>query len=349
VSMVAAGIGTVGTLGSAYLSYRAAKQNNSRTNTSTGTNRTVGNQRSTYRPASQLNQAYANQIANVNKLSGTATPYFKGQTYVGPSALTKQGVSSAQQSAGLTQAGANMQAQSAGAMMPYLQTQQKNYNTLSNAADVANNQYVQNQLAANARSVSSSLANDTLPQLQQGAVGVNNLGSSRLGIAQGKAIGDASEALANTNASTMLNAYNSGLSAQQNALSQTGSMLQNVQQPGRAVQSAGNAYGTAANTLGTAGSTVEGYQQKALTDAMNRYSYQYSEPWTRVGNTQNALSGLSNLGTTYGSSNSSSTSSGTSANANYTNPLQAAIGGGMAGYGVYNQWKKNQANSQKTG
>ena len=61
--------------------------------------------------------------------------------------------------------------------------------------------------------------------------GVNRLGSSRHGMMQGKAIGDTMAGLANTNASTMLNAYGQGLGAQQGALGQTGQMLGNLQAP----------------------------------------------------------------------------------------------------------------------
>jgi hypothetical protein len=233
--------------------------------TSTQTQGTNSQAQSTWAPHSQLTDAYGNLISNVNALSGTAAQYYPGQGYVGPSDYTQQGVANM----------GNIYNQAMG-----------NYGMLSNAADVANNPYVQGQLQANERSVMNTLTNQALPQLQSGAQQVNALGSSRLGLAQGQALGDASEALANSNASTMLNAYGQGLGAQQNALGQTGSMLTNALAQGQ---------------------TVEGYQQKALEDAMARWEWQYNEPWQRAQNTSSILSSLSGLGTNY------STSGGTSA------------------------------------
>lgn len=108
-----------------------------------------------------------------------------------------------------------------------------NYNFLSNAADVANNPYVQDQLAANKSEVMEGLMREAIPQINAGAASVNNLGSSRQGLLQGQAVGDAAEALARVNASTMLDAYGKGLGAQQNALGYTSSMLENQLSPAR--------------------------------------------------------------------------------------------------------------------
>ena len=70
------------------------------------------------------------------------------------------------------------------------------------------------------------------------------------------------------------------------------------------------------------GQAVEGYQQKQLDEDMNRYNYQYEEPWTRMGNVSNYLSGL--FGDT-GSSYTSETGAGTS-NSVGTNRSQATSG-----------------------
>ena len=198
-------------------------------------------------------------------------------------------------------------------MMGVNQQALNNYGMLSNAADVANNPYVQGQLAANQRSALGGLA-AAMPAVNQGAQGVNQLGSSRHGMMQGKAIGDTMAGLANTNASTMLNAYGQGLGAQQTALGQTGQMLGNLQAPTNWMGQLGQMYGQGAqmqgqganalaqggSMLGQAGQTVEGYQQKALDDAKARYQFQFQEPWMRMQNLNQMTNAYSPYGVQYG-------------------------------------------------
>jgi len=153
-----------------------------------------------------------------------------------------------------------------------------------------------------------------------------------MGLAQGQALADTSQALANQVSQNNLTAYGQGLGAQQNALSQTGNMLTNMMAPSQAM-------------LG-AGQIGEGYQQKALQDAMARFAYQYQEPLSRIGNMSQLLQFLQPLGTQYGQG----FGTGTQPNPGYMSPLQmglglagtlggaalagpfgAAIGGGLAG------------------
>ena len=342
------------------------------------------------------------------QLQATAAPLFQqgagmtaqGAGYYGQAAGMQAGaVPSYLQGAGLMGQGSSMLAGSAGAMNPYLGQSAQNYKFLSGAADVANNPYVQGQLRANESSVMDTLQNKMLPQLQSGAVNANAMGSSRLGLAQGQAMGDTARALSEQNASTMLNAYGQGLGAQTSALGQTGAMLQNQTMPGQAVQQAGlgfgqqgqmigqgaaalgqaggylgtggqqlatagqqigqgaaslsqagGYYGTGGQQLSNAGQqmgqgaalqgqgagyiqqgagnlanlgqTVEGYQQKQVDEDINRYNYQYEEPWTRMGNVSNYLTGL--FGDT-GSSYTSETGTGQTNNVG-TNRAQSTSG-----------------------
>jgi hypothetical protein len=302
-------------------------------------------------------------------LGQTPTPYFPGQTYVGPSGMTQQGVAGLNNLSPWFQGGANMLGQggnmmegaagsynqASGQMQPTLDTSQSNYNFLSGAADVANNPYVQGQLQANANQVNRNLNEQMLPQLQKGAQSVNAMGNNRLGLAQGQAIEGASRQLADVNASTMLNAYGQGLGAQQNALGQTGNMLNNQLMPGKAQEMAGAAMGQGGQMFGQAagmmgqdaaaklqgGQIVEGYQGQALQDQMNRFNHMYQEPWQRMQNIQGAAGALSPLGTQYGSG--MNTSMGTMPNQNYMSTPQAMFGGGMAGLGLYNQFKPQQS------
>ena len=113
------------------------------------------------------------------------------------------------------------------------QTAIKNYDFLSTAADVANNPYVQGMQKSNEQQVNQNLQRNLLPGLQNAGVGGGGLGSSRLGLAQGQAVGDTSKNLANTNAQMMLGAYGQGLGAQQQALSSLGGLQQGLLMPGQ--------------------------------------------------------------------------------------------------------------------
>lgn len=311
---------------------------------------------------------YYNQLG-YNNLS-TPVPYYPGQGYVGPSQLTQEGITGLQGAAGALQQNAqgaggvaNMYQQgvpayqqaaglaqgAAGAMQGLNQTAGQNYGFLSNAADVANNPYVQGMLQSNERSATDWLKNSAMPQIQGSALSVNALGSDRMGLAQGQAAGQAHENLLNQNAQTMMGAYQQGLGAQQNALSQTGNMLQNQMAPAGAYGQAGayhgmagglgqQAYGMnqqgaydqkqASDWLGQGGQAIEGYQGAALQDQMNRFNYMYQEPVQRMNNAQGYFSTMQPLGTQMGQAYQP--------NPNYVNPYQAAMGGAMMGYGAYN-------------
>jgi hypothetical protein len=284
---------------------------------------------------------YSSILQNLYSLANTEVPYYSGQTYVSPSALTQQGVATGQNAAnqyigaGQTAqmaanpylASANAFGQAAGAQNRIAGMANQNYGFLSNAADVANNPYVQNQLGANKQQVTQALNEQWLPTVNQGAQEVNALGSSRQGVAQGQAMERAAQQLANANASTMLSAYGQGLGAQQTALGQTGALqqaqaagAQSLGQAGQAVQQAAGAQATGAGYTNQAsglqsqlGQTVEGYQQKALDEAIDRYNYQYEEPWTRMSNVSNYLTGLfGDTGISYTSSTGTGTTTGTS-------------------------------------
>ena len=226
-------------------------------------------------------------------------PYFPGQTYVGPSGLTQQAVE--QQKAMMGQAG-------------------QNYGFLSSAADVANNPYVQGMMQANERSATDWLKNTALPQIQSGSIGVNALGSDRMGLAQGKAAADAQQNLLNQNAQTQMQAYQQGLSAQQGALGQMGNMLGGLLIPGQ---------------------TVEGYQNQALQDQINRFNYMYTEPYTRMQNIQGVLGALAPLGVTQGGG----AGVGMQSNPNYMSPYQGMAGGASLGYSLGNTFSKGKAPS----
>jgi len=279
------------------------------------------------------------QIGGIGtQMGSTSVPFFPGATYVGPSGATQAGVNIGMGSMPYYQQGAESMAGATGNQQAAADTALENYNFLSGAADVASNPYVQAQLKANESAINRNLNENLLPRLQQGAVSVNALGSSRLGLAQGRAVGDTSQALANQNANTMLQAYGQGLGAQQGALSSLGGLQSGMVQPGVTQGMAGNMMNQAGQAGLGYGQVVEGYQGKALQDAMQRFSYQYQEPWQRA----QSLAGLAGVFNPYSTNqsynNSFSRGSGTNTTPNpaYTSPLQGAIGGAMGGVGLAN-------------
>lgn len=360
VSLGAAAVGTVGSL----VLNSGGGNSPTTTTQSSGSTSTQGS----YVPNAAEDPIYGFMLGNTAQLMQQPQPYFPGQTYVSPSGPTQQGVNMAMSGLPYYGQGAEAMAgaspyyqQAAGygqmsipAMLQMLGTMGGNYNFLSSAADVANNPYVQDQLAANKQQVTQALTEEWLPAVNQGAQAVNAMGSSRQGIAQAQATERAAQQLANANASTMLNAYGQGLGAQTSALGQTGNMLQNLMAPGMAqawsgdqMKNAGGALGQAGALTGAgsqqalgAGQTVEGYQQQALQDAMNRFLYQYQQPWANMQNAGNILGMLQPLGlqTTMGAQSGYNQQP----NPNYMSPYQSAMGGASLGYGLYNAY--NQSN-----
>jgi len=297
-------IGFLGPALSAVGAVAGALGGGSPTQTTTSDNRTW----SQYTPNPATLPLYGMLAGGATQLGQTPTPYFPGQGYVSPSAPTQYGVN---------QGMAAIQNQ-----LPWLNNVAgQNYGFLSNAADVANNPYVQGQLGVNAQQVGQQLREQWLPQINAGAQQVNALGSTRHGVAQAQAAERAAQQLSNANASTMLTAYGQGLNAQQGALGQLGNLQQAALAPSQAA-------------LGL-GRSVEGYQGAALQDAMNRFGYQYQEPWSRLGQVQGTLGAFQNLGTTQGYGQGSSTAP----NPNYVNPIQGALGGALSGLSIYQQGK----------
>jgi hypothetical protein len=220
----------------------------------------------TFNPWEPAQPSY-NAIANLTNAQAAAGPQ-----WLHASDATKQAWAGGQQTANAYR----QAAQSMGALMP---TANENYKFLSNAADVANNPYVQGMMASNMQQANQNLQRNLLPAIQSGAQQVGAMGSSRMGMAQGQAIGDTSTGLANTNANMMMNAYGQGLGAQQYALGQTGALQS-------AYGAKAQALGQAAQTLGAIGQSQEGYTQNQL-----------NAPWQQIQNLGAGLQYTNPLGT----------------------------------------------------
>jgi len=417
--MATIGIGTaVGAVAGGALGAMGRDSNKTLTTSSSGktSSKESGNTSSTWRPNEAAEPMYGYLAGQGSQLMQSAVPYFQGQGYVGPSAATQLGTSmqmgmlpyglqavqqmyggagasqgAYNQAAGMAPQAANLYGQSsnaygmgAGSQLGLLGGANRNYNFLSNAADVANNPYVQGQADAMTRRLNQNFRENLLPQINSGAQQVNALGSSRQGIAQAQGAERTQEQLSQGLASLYGSAYNTGLGAQQSALGQTGAMLSNQLAPANALSQAGqqqmnamNAFGQAgqylqqgqqdyANNMGNAwnfgnnmvnnaynaGQVVEGYQDRALEDAMSRHSYQYSEPMNRMQIAQNVAESLSPLGTDYGSysGKSSGTTSGTNqqANPNYQSMGQAILGGAATGASMFSD-RRLKTNVERIG
>lgn len=153
------------------------------------------------------------------------------------------------------------------------------------ASDVANNPYVQGQLNTNAQQVNQNLQRNILPGIQQGAVQAGGMNNARQGIAEGVAAGDASTALANANATTMLNAYNSGLSHEQAMMGNASGLR--------------DAYTGGVDALSRAGAGTEMYQQQGIDDDMARWYYGDEQAQNNLNSLINQL-GSMKYGTTMG-------------------------------------------------
>lgn len=385
--LIGAGIGAIsGLMGSGS---DQPKQITQTTNSST-------NSSAQAQPWAQAQPTYDAYTGLLNSIATTPLQYFQSPTFannvVPASAATQQGWNTAlgavpYYTSGATQAmqgvpyygqGANMMMQGTNPMMQganmmggaalsqtgMLGTANQNYGQLSNAADVANNPNVQNQLAANQQQVTQALNEQWLPEVQQQAVAGNAVGSSRQGIAQSQSIERAAQELANANANTMLTAYGQGLSAQQAALGMTPAMLQAQTAPamtqyqggqmmggaGQQAVQAGQAYGAGAQQAGQAGNlqmqgaqsasqvgmSQEAYDQALLNEQRNAWSFNQQAPYQQ---TQFVGQGL-NAFVPYASQTSSSQTTGSTSGTNpyYApqDPFAAAIGGAMTGASLGN-------------
>lgn len=272
-------------------------------------------------------QPYLSSLySTTNALGQTPTQFYPGQTWANMDPLMKQGIES---NLGFAKNYfPNMYNQGTGSLMNQL-----------NAMDVGNNPYVQdmNQVAANQFTRASDQAiqnmvgqfrNQVLPGITNDAVAAGGLGGSRQGVAQGLAIQglgnnvqnmiqSGQSDLANMYAQTNLGAYGQGLQAAGNAINMMPQYAQLGLMPGQIAQQAGGIY--------------EGYQQKAIDDAMARWDFAQNEPWQRLANMNAIYSGA----TPYAQQSSSSTSTQPQPQ---SSGLANAAAAGLGAYGLYSMF-----------
>ena len=204
--------------------------------------------------------------------------------------------------------------------------------SMLNAADVGNNPYVNqmlgqqvsgmtNAFSQNADTITRNLTREWLPQIRSGAGLAGQYGSTRQGVAEGVALGEATralgdygsnaqQALGNSIAQTQLGAYGQGLDSQARALAFLPQQAQLGMMPSQ--------------IYGQVGGQQEQYNQQAINDAMQRFNFAQQEPYNRATWYNQILTGA----TPYASQ--STTSSG----AGGGSALGGALGGGMLGYSL---------------
>lgn len=289
-------------------------------------------------PANPIHGVYYNLGPQILHSLGNAMQPWTGSAeypggYVGPTSATRNAWEQGNQTIPYYNQAAGLASDAVPGMQGILGTAGGNYGFLSNAADVANNPYVQAQLTANASNVKQLLLEQILPAIQGQAVGGSAVGSSRHGIAQAQGIERAAEQLSRANAFTMLNAYGQGLNAQQMALGYTGNMLQNQLAPAGAMGMAGQ-YGNMAMDIGRrVGESQEQYQQRQLDQQRYMHEFQQMEPWQRMLLTQQIMGAYAPYAGTQTNQNmSENQASNSTASGGGQNPWGSAIGGALAGW-----------------
>jgi hypothetical protein len=269
-------------------------------------------------------QPYLKELyGNTNALGNQPTQFYPGQTWTNMDPLVKEGI--------------NSNLGFANQYFPNMYNQGLNslYGQM-NAMDVGNNPYVQdmNQVSANQFTRASDQAiqnmvgqfkNQVLPGITNDAVAAGGLGGSRQGVAQGLAIQglgtnvqnmiqSGQSDLANMYAQTNLGAYGQGLQAAGAANQLLPQYAQLGLLPGQIAQQAGGIY--------------EGYQQKAIDDAMSRWDYAQNEPWQRLSNMNAIFQGA----TPYAQASSKTT---TQAPQPTSSPYANAAAAGLGLYGLF--------------
>jgi hypothetical protein len=231
------------------------------------------------------------QAQGINNAGGAQ--YYPGQTYPGRDPLQDQA-----QNLSLNYATNSMPDQ--------IYDAQRAQSFALNSPDAANNPYVQNMMRSNAFNLNRNLQENLLPAIDSGAVNAGAYGGSRQGIAQGLAMRGTQDALANANASTMMDAYSKGLGAQGMALGNAGNMMNMGLSP--------------MNIMNQVGQYNQGIDQTALDADMARWNYNQQLPMETLNFYNNIIQGNNAWG-------SQSTQDGGG-----SSPLSGAIGGGLLGY-----------------
>jgi hypothetical protein len=142
--------------------------------------------------------------------------------------------------------------------------------------DVANNPLVQNVVKGSTTDVANQFMRETLPGIRGGAQMAGQFGSSRQGIAEGLASGEASRNAMNTAAGINLGAYNTGLSALQTGLGMAPATQQMSQVP--------------AEMYSAVGGQQRAMDQANIDSQMTKWQYEQNLPYVKLNEFANMVS-----------------------------------------------------------
>lgn len=214
-----------------------------------------------------------NVFGTAEQLAGQPGQFFPGQTYAELDPLQQQGMQ-----AQLGYAGGGMGDQISAAQAAQMSALQ--------APDIAANPYIGGIADVMASRLSRNLSENIMPGLQAGAIGAGQSGGSRQGIAEGIAARGTQEALGASLADLYGGAYGQGLQARGQAMGMAPQMAQMGMMPGQVQQQVGGQMRTEA--------------QRPIEEAMARHQFEQQEPWQRLGQYNQMLSGGQGYGTTTG-------------------------------------------------
>lgn len=173
------------------------------------------------------------------------------------------------------------------------------------ALDVNNNPTIQGSIDRATRPITEQLMNVALPGIRDSAERTGNFGSSRQGIAEGLALGQASKAIGDASSNVVSKAYDTNVDAQLKAL---GLLPQTS-----ATQTQGDL------TTSGVGDIRQALSQAQLNEKVGNYNYDQLAPFLQSKEILSLLSGLPGGSTT------------TTASTPQANPLTSALGGAAAG------------------
>lgn len=128
-----------------------------------------------------------------------------------------------------------------------------------NAADVANNPYLNKAIQAAINPVVANFNRSVIPAQELNAIVNSGYGSSRHGIAEGIARSDLNRQLLDTTSTMSSNAYNTGLSTMMNALSQAPKTYASMLLPSTITEGVGQ--------------QKQAMEQQLLTDELTRWNF----------------------------------------------------------------------------
>lgn len=180
-------------------------------------------------------------------------------------------------------------------------------NKLLHAMD-QDNPYLDDYVRRAMRPVQEQLTEKLLPSIRSGAVNTGQYGGSRQALAEGTAIGDATDTMGDISARMYsdaygqgLNAYGQGLNAVNAGLGRYGEGINAQLRSAMSGQDMMNTSMMPASVLGQLGQQYEGDTQKVIDSANQRFGYNQNLPYNMLSDYMNILNGADNFGKTTGS------------------------------------------------